>query len=57
MIPQAIILLIFVIVLVFNIINEGEPTDLSFDTWAYLKWSIALLAILYWGGFFNVFFK
>jgi hypothetical protein len=54
--PQIVILVIVMIGLIINIINEGEPKDVNFDTMNYIIKYGFILFVLYKGGFFDCFF-
>jgi hypothetical protein len=56
MLPQIIYLAIIFIEMIFVIIHHGEKRK-NYDFGEYLISSLLAIAILYWGGFFDCFFK
>lgn len=54
--PQFVLIAILFIGLVFNIVNEGEPTERNFDTMNYIIKYGFIVFLLYMGGFFDCFF-
>jgi hypothetical protein len=57
MIPQIIILALALIMLMFSDYKHGQPKEGKWNFWGSLFVVTINLLILYWGGFFNVFFK
>jgi len=55
--PQITLLVIYLIKLIINIINEGEPRNEHFDTMNQIIRTAFVLFVLYWGGFFDCFFN
>lgn len=57
MIPQIIILALALIMLMFSDYKHGQPKEGKWNFWGSLFVVTINLLVLYWGGFFNVFFK
>lgn len=51
--PQIILLFLMVIGFEVTLRHHGEPREDKYDAWLALIGSIVLLALLWWGGFFN----
>ena len=57
MIPQIVMLLLLAISTGTYLANHGEPRDTEYNFWVSLLSDAIVLGLLYWGGFFDVFFK
>ncbi len=57
MIPQILVIVLFVMSLSFNLAKNGEQRHDKYSVgWTFVG-TLIMSGLLYWGGFFNVFFK
>jgi hypothetical protein len=56
MLPQIIILVLLAMGLGISLVQSGKPKTGTHSFWVQAISTTITLAILYWGGFFNVFF-
>lgn len=57
MIPQIIVLVLCLIELGYVLAKDGEPKNNNYSFIVTLIGNIIMLALLWWGGFFDIFFK
>jgi hypothetical protein len=57
MIPQILVIVLFVMSLSINLVKNGEQRHDKYSVgWTFVG-TLIMSGLLYWGGFFNVFFK
>jgi len=57
MIPQIIVIALVIIGLMINSYMHGKPKVGTYSVWQYIFFTAINFSLLYWGGFFNVFFN
>lgn len=57
MVPQIIYIVIMSLSLGMDLMKHGEPREGNHNFWISFLSATIMILILYWGGFFNVFFK
>ena len=57
MVPQIILVGLLAMSTGMYLAKHGEPRDDTYNFWYALLSDAIILGLLYWGGFFDVFFK
>ena len=57
MIPQLIVLILMAMNLGMALVKHGEPTNMKYNVLTSFLGNVITIGLLYWGGFFDVFWR